>query len=154
MSKAEDLEESVKENIQQAIRQRCGCNFQSSAIYSGELSCQTTTVIYRAIINGTSDLHTATELLGFVEDWRRNEGTFLYRKFRLCLSQHRPLQIESFNEAECLRNGTLGEGGDGKEQDDDKSEKGESCLLLGGGSCYRCQACDDGSDTTTGSGEN
>ena len=153
VSKAEDLEESVKENIEQAVRQRCSCNFQSSAVYSGEFSCQTTTtdVIYRAIINGTSDLLTAAELLGYVEDWQQNEGTLLYHKFRLRLSQHCPLQIKSFNDVECAINGTLG-GGDGKERNG-KLDKGESGLLLGGGGCYRFQTCDDGSDTIAGSGD-
>ena len=153
MSKAEDLEESVKENIEREVRQRCSCNFQSSAIYSGEFSCQTTTteVIYRAIVNGTSDLRTATELLGYIDNWQHNDGTLLYHKFRLRLSQHCPLQIESFSEIECIRNETLA---GGRKEQDGKSEKGESGLLLGGGSCYRFQACDDGSDTTTSSGDN
>ena len=155
VSKAEDLEKSVKENIEQAIRQRCSCNFQSSSIYSGEFSCQTTTtdVIYRAIINGTSDQQAATELIGYIDDWQQNEGTLLYHKFRLRLSQHCPLQIKSFNDAECAVNGTLA-GGGGKERNG-KLDNKESGLLLGaGGSCYRFQACDDGSDTTTGSGGN
>ena len=145
MSKAEDLEESVKKNLEQAVRQRCNCSFESSSIYSGEFSCQTTStdVIYRAIINGTSDLHNATELLGHIENWRHKQGTLLYHKFRLRLSQHCPLQIESFDEVEC-KNGTSPLGGARDGQD-------ESGLLLGGGSCYRFQACDDGSDPTTGS---
>ena len=152
VSKAEDLEESVKESIEQAVRQRCNnCNFQSSSIHSGEFSCQTTTteVIYRALINGTSDLLTAAELLGYIENWRHNKGTLLYHKFRLRLSQHCPLQIESFDEVECVINGTPGGGHGGKEQSG-KLDKGESSLLLGGGNCYRFKACDNGS---TGSGD-
>jgi hypothetical protein len=158
VSKAEDLEESVKKNLEQAVRQRCSCDFQSSSIYSGEFSCQTTTtdVIYRAIINGTSDLRTATELLGHIENWRHNQGTLLYHKFRLRLSQSCPLQIESFDEVECMKNGTLALGGerdDGREQNG-KLDNGGSGLLLGGGSCYRFQACGDGSDATTDSENN
>jgi hypothetical protein len=153
VSKAEDLEESVKKNLEQAIRQRCSCDFQSSSIYSGEYSCQTTTsdVIFRAIINGTSDLRTATELLDDIENWRRNQGTLLYRKFRLRLSQHCPLQIESFDEVECMKNGTLARGGahDGGREQDGNLDNRESGLLLGGGSCYRFQACDDGSGSET-----
>ena len=154
VSKAVDLEESIKESIEQAIRQYCSCDFQSSAIYSGEFSCQTTTtdVIYRAIINGTSDLRTATELLDNIENWRRNRGTLLYNKFRLRLSQHCPLQIESFDEVECIKNATPG-GGGGTEQNG-KLDNGESGFVIGGGSCFRFQACNDGSDTTTGSGDN
>ena len=149
MSKAEDLEESVKKNLEQAVRQRCNCSFESSSIHSGEFSCQTTTtdVIYWAIINGTSDQRNATELLGHIENWRHNQGTLLYHKFRLRLSQHCPLQIESFDEVECMKNETSPLGGARDGQD-------ASGLLLGGGSCYRFQACDDGSDTTTGSENN
>lgn len=94
-----------------------------------------------------SDLRNATELLGHIENWRHNQGTLLYHKFRLRLSQHCPLQIESFDEVECMKNGTSPLGGARDGQD-------ASGLLLGGGSCYRFQACDDGSDTTTGSENN
>ena len=146
VSKAEDLEESVKENIEQAIRKWCDCNFQSSSIYSGEFSCQTTTtdVIYRAIINGTSELRTAAELLEDIENWRRTRGTLLYNKFRLRLSQHCPLQIESFDEVECMKNGTSTLGGGGRKEPESKLDNKESGLLLGvGGNCYRFEACDD-----------
>ena len=66
-----------------------------------QLPCTTTTnVIYRAIINGTSDILTAPELMDLIENWRTTGGTLLYNsKYRLRLAQKEacPLQIESFH---------------------------------------------------------
>ena len=147
MSKAEDLEESIKDNIEQAIARRCDCNFESSAIYSGEFSCQTTTneVVYRAIVNGSSELLTANELVSHIEEWKTSEGTLLYNKFRLRLAQACSLRVESFNEPEC--------DGDGKEIENGRHggrDNGDG-LLLGSKSCYRFQTCDD-SANSNGSG--
>ena len=105
-SQAYQLEDDIKESIEIAIREKCDCDFEQSAIYSGEFSCQTTTtnVIYRAIINGTSDILTAAELLDLIENWRTTGGTLLYNsKYRLRLAQKEacPLQIESFHDPEC-----------------------------------------------------
>ena len=110
------------------------------AIYSGEFSCQTTTteVIYRAIINGSSESRTATELVNFMENWLQSEGTLLYNKFRLRLAQNCSLRIESFSEPECE---------DGGDQRSHKSSVDESHnlkhggLLLGSSTCYRFQSC-------------
>ena len=81
------LEEDIKQSIETAIRDRCDCNFESSAMFSGEFSCQTTTtrVTYRATINGTSDILPAPQLISLIEDWRVKSGTMLYGKFRLRL---------------------------------------------------------------------
>ena len=140
MSKALDLEESIKKDIEQAVRKRCSCDFNSSEIYSGEFSCQTTTteVVYRAIINGSSELLRATELVTFMESWLRDEGTLLYNKFRLRLVQSCSLHIESFNEAECK-----GDGGTDERETNSMSNEG---LLLGSSACYRFQSCISGLD--------
>ena len=97
------LEGSIKKNIEQAIQERCSCDFNSSAINSREFSYQTTTteVIYRAIIIDSSESHTAAEFIFYIEDWLQTEGTLLYTKFRLQLAQNCTLRIESFNDLEC-----------------------------------------------------
>ena len=140
VSKAVDLEDSIRKDIEQALRKHCSCDFSSLAIYSGEFSCQTTTteVIYRAIINGSSELRTATELVNFMENWLRSDGTLLYNKFRLRLAQNCSLRIESFSEQECEGDGDAGA---------DKSRADKCCnlkdggLLLGSSTCYRFQSC-------------
>ena len=104
---------------------------------AGEFSCHSTTteVIYRAIINGSSESRTATELVNFIENWLQSEGTLLYNKFRLRLAQNCTLRIESFSDLEC-------------EVDTDKSgtDMGHDLknggLLLGSSTCYRFQSCD------------
>ena len=58
-------------------------------------------VIYRTMINGTSDARTAPQLLNFIEDWIKNEGTFLVGYFRLWVVPDCPLQIQSFYQPEC-----------------------------------------------------
>ena len=74
-------------------------------MFSGEFSCQTTTtrVTYRAIINGTSDILPAPQLISLIEDWRVKSGTMLYGKFRLRLMDKNkcPLEIKSFDDKEC-----------------------------------------------------
>ena len=99
------LEEDIKQSIETAIRDRCDCNFESSAMFSGEFSCQTTTtrVTYRATINGTSDILPAPQLISLIENWRVKSGTMLYGKFRLRLMDKNecPLEIESFDDEEC-----------------------------------------------------
>ena len=110
LEKAVEFDEWVKWNVERAVRQRCDCDFLSSAIYSGEFSCRKskTSVVYRAIINGTSDLHTADELMDFIENWRTNEGTLLYNRFRLDIANKEDcsLHIQSFNDEECGRGTT------------------------------------------------
>ena len=147
MSTAQNLQGSIRNEIEKAIQHRCGCHFYSwNQIYSGEFSCQTTTsdVVYRAIIKGTSDLHTAAELLDYIAHWRKNNQTLLHNIFRLRLSQDCPLQISSFDEVECI--GTNKENSDKLECDKhhDNSNSNRN-LLLGSGTCYRFEACDDGS---------
>ena len=53
-------------------------------------------------MNGTSDLRTAPQLLSFIEDWVKNEGTFLAGRFRLRVVPDCPLQIQSFHQPECM----------------------------------------------------
>ena len=144
-AKAEDLEQSIKQNIELVMHKRCGCNFDSSAIYSGEFSCQTTSteVVYRAVINGTSELHRATKLTSFIDDWKRSDGTLLYNKFRLRLAQACPLRLGSFSEPECK--------GDGEETDVKEDDRKSGGLLLDPSTCYRFQSCSgDGQDKLGG----
>ena len=95
------IDRAVKKALTAAIRERCGCDFQSSSIKSGEFSCQSTTthVVYRTTIN--SDTHTAPQILNFIEDWIKNEGAFLVGYFRLRVVPECPLQIQSFYQPEC-----------------------------------------------------
>ena len=126
--------------IQAAVRDRCGCYFDSYfRIHSGEFSCQTTetNVIYRAIIKGTSDFHTAEELLDYIDDWRQNDQTLLHNLFRLRMSRDCPLKIASFNEVECKTD-------DQKTKLYDNNNKGSNGILFGTGKCYSFQACDSG----------
>ena len=140
VSKAVGLEDSIRKDIEQALRKRCNCDFSSSAIYSGEFSCQTTTteVIYRAIISGSSESRTATELVNFIENWLQSEGTLLYNKFRLWLAQNCSLCIESFSEMEC--EGDQDTAGSRADEGRDLQDGG---LLLGPSTCYRFQSCGD-----------
>ena len=158
VSKAVDLENSIKKDIEQALRKRCDCDFGSSAIYSGEFSCQTTTteVIYRAIINGSSELRTALELVVYIEDWLQSEGTLLYNKFRLQLAQNCTLRIKSFSERECEGDEGVDKSGTGVEGHGVKDDG----LMLGSSTCYRFQSCgddqgmkDNGKDDMDGSAE-
>ena len=98
------IDNAVREALAAAIREQCSCDFQPTSIEKGGFSCQTTTthVVYRSMINGTSDVHTASELLGFTEDWMKNEGTFRIGNFRLRVVPDCPLQIQSFHQLECL----------------------------------------------------
>lgn len=147
MSTARNLRESIGSEIEKAIQHRCGCYFYSwNRIYSGEFSCQTTTsdVVYRAIIRGTSDLHTAAELLDYIDHWRRNNQTLLHNLFRLRLSQDCPLQISSFDEVECMRTNTITENNKTNDNLECDKHHGNSNnrenLLLGSGTCYRFEA--------------
>ena len=145
VSKAVGLEYSIKKDIEKALRNRCNCDFSSSAIYSGEFSCQTTTteVVYRAIINGSSESRKATELVDLIKNWLQSEGTLLDNKIRLRLAQNCSPRIKSFSEEEC--------GGDQDQKGRDLKDGG---MLLGSNSCYRFQTCGDtGNDNTVGSGD-
>jgi hypothetical protein len=145
-----DLETSIARDIEQALQQRCSCNFSSLAIYSGEFSCQTTTteVVYRAIINGSSESRTATELVDFMENWLESDGTLLYNKFRLRLTQNCSLRIESFSEEEC--------GGDQDTVNENRADEGRDHkvggMLLGSNTCYRFQSCGN-DNNAVGSGD-
>ncbi len=110
------MEASIKREVEKAVRERCECDFKS-AIYSGEFSCPSsncdtgtiiscyldTQVTYRAILNGTSDLLTAGEILNHIEDWRESDGTLLSNFIRVKLAKKKdcPLTINSFREEEC-----------------------------------------------------
>ena len=136
LSKAYDLEGEIKRNVEYAVQKRCHCNFSSSAIYSGEFSCRTirNAVIYRAIINGSSEILRADDIITYIEDWKKNDGTLLYNIFRLQLSQSCPISFESFSEVECRVDG-----------DKEPACKSQSDgLLFESSTCYRFKSCDDG----------
>ncbi len=95
---------AIKKALQNAINDRCDCGFQIEAISDGEFSCETMIehALYRSSVNGTSDKHTATELLAFIQDWIMNEGVFRVNQIRLWVSKTcSPLCIEQFNQPEC-----------------------------------------------------
>ena len=76
-----------------------------------------------------------------MENWLRSEGTLLYNKFRLRLTQNCSLRIESFSEEEC--------GGDQDILDKNRADINggrdlkDSGMLLGSTTCYRFQSCGD-----------
>lgn len=105
------MEQSIKRDVEKAVRERCECDFSSTAIHSGEFSCQftsckpdgcelATTATYRAMLNGTSDLLTANQLISHLQDWHEEIGTLLYNVFRLRLVNC-TIPIDSFHEEEC-----------------------------------------------------
>ena len=76
-----------------------------------------------------------------MENWLQSEGTLLYKKFRLRLSQDCSLRIKSFSEEEC--------GGDPDRSDKNRADIDEGRglkdggMLLGSSTCYRFQSCGD-----------
>ena len=105
---------NIKKGMEKAVRERCDCAFSSSAIYSGEFSCQFTScsnsecdlathVTYRAILNGTSDLLPANQLMQHIQDWRETRGSLLYNVFHLRLASDSEcrVSINSLDDAEC-----------------------------------------------------
>lgn len=128
-----EIESAIKQAIVKAVKRRCDCVFDTSAIQSGEFSFQTfsTDVIYRAILNATGLEYPATEFLKHVENWIESEGTLLYEKFRLRLVKTCPLHIHSFNEVGCGNEDEQGNGG---------------AVLFGPHTCYKLQACNCSSD--------
>ena len=76
-----------------------------------------------------------------MENWLQSEGTLLYNKFRLRLSQNCSLHIKSFSEEEC--------GGDRDRSDKNRADIDggrdlkDGGMLLGSNTCYRFQSCDD-----------
>ena len=107
------MEANIKREVEKGVRERCNCAFSASAIHSGEFSCQfthcrncnqATHVTYRAILNGTTDLLSAGQLMEHIQDWHESDGTLLYNMFRLRLasSDECDLVITSFKERECF----------------------------------------------------
>ena len=96
------------------MRERCNCTFSSSAIYSGRFGCifgsaesecdLATYITYRAILNGTSDLLTAPQLMQHLQDWRGARGTLLYSnmlRLRVASDLECRVNIESFEDEGC-----------------------------------------------------
>lgn len=59
--------------------------------------------MYRAIVNGSSDLLTAQDVLDHIEYWRSTSRAFPHRGFRLWLAPKEEcvLEINSFSDPEC-----------------------------------------------------
>ena len=104
VDKALDLESSIKRDVETAVRERCDCDFSSTAIYSGKFSCDLAShVTYRAILNGTTDLLTADQLMEHIQDWRETRGTLLHDIIYLSLSSDSEctVRISSFEDEGC-----------------------------------------------------
>ncbi len=107
----------IRKTLQDAINDRCSCGFQIGAIFDGQFSCETMIghAVYRSTINGTSDKHTASELLVFIQDWIVNEGVFQLNLIRRWVNKNcSPLRIQHFKQSECSDETTPtgGSGGD------------------------------------------
>ena len=78
------METSIKRELEKFVRERCECDFNSTAINSGVFRCQTFTsqsdcfpvtyLTYSAIINGTSDFPTANQLVHHIEEWHKSNS--------------------------------------------------------------------------------
>ncbi len=119
MEQTSSLDVSIATNLAQAVSSHCNCPFNSSRFHSGEFSCLPTTcssdgtcgvtssyvgtVLYRAVVNGSSDLMTASQALQYVEEWREDTGSLLHSKLRLKLFKENEcaLNIESFFDDDC-----------------------------------------------------
>ncbi len=108
---------AIRTALQTAINDRCSCGFQKESIFDGEFSCETMIghAVYRSTINGTSDTHTATELLVFIQDWIVNKGNIRVNQIRRWVSKScSPLRIQHYTQSECSDETTPigGSGGD------------------------------------------
>ncbi len=89
------------------------------AIVSGRFSCETMKehAVYKSKINGTSDKHTASELLVFIQNWVATEETFPIELLQVRVNKAcSPLRIQSFHQPECsdkTTTPTRGTGGSG-----------------------------------------
>jgi len=97
-----------------AVRERCNCPFSSSAIHAGEFSCQfarndsncnhASHVIYRGMLNGSSNMLSADQLIEHIHHWRATAGTLLYGnilRLKVASSEECRVKIESFEDEEC-----------------------------------------------------
>lgn len=69
----------------------------------GDFSCETTKndVIYRTVINGTSNTLLAPRLIDAIQQWIEDDGTFLVDLMRMRVRKKCPLRINSLSEKEC-----------------------------------------------------
>ena len=107
-----ELDDSIRNELGEIVREHCNCDFSSTAIHSGEFSCLSTIchsncshtpVTYRAIIDGSSDLLTADQLMDIMKEWHDSSSSLLIGKIRLKMasSDECQLSIDSFDEEEC-----------------------------------------------------
>lgn len=75
----------------------------------GDFSCETTKsdVIYRTVINGTSNTLLAPRLIDTIQQWIEDDGTFLVDLMRMRVRKNCLLHINSLSEKECT-DGTSG----------------------------------------------
>ena len=103
VEKALSIANSIRKTLADNINQNCGCNFQVDAISTGDFSCQTTRsdVVYRTVLNGTSDTVEASAAVGAISEWVVKNGTFVSDLRRLHVRSDCPLRITSLTESEC-----------------------------------------------------
>lgn len=68
------------------------------------LHCNIIAIHYRARVIGGSDTLSTYKIMGIIENWKENDGTFLYgsgRKKRIWVTSHCPLKISSFTAEIC-----------------------------------------------------
>ena len=100
VDKALDLESSIKRDVETAVRERCDCAFSSTAIYSGKFSCDLAShVTYRAILNGTTDLLTADQLMEHIQDWCETTHDIIC--LNLASASECTVRINSFEDEKC-----------------------------------------------------
>ena len=84
------------------IRDYCKCNFAVEFLGDGEFSCQTThtLVTYRNTLFGTST-HSATQLLGSIENWAATDPAIHIGPLRVNVDSTCAVQINSLTDPEC-----------------------------------------------------
>ena len=103
----------IRKELEKVVREHCDCNYHYTAIHSGAFSCMTSTcqsncslithATYRAIINGSSDLLTANQLMDILREWH-DSSSFLHVsniRLKMACSEECQLSIGSFDEEEC-----------------------------------------------------
>ena len=101
--KALTIANSIRKTLADNINKKCGCNFQVDAISTGDFSCQSTgsDVVYRTVLNGTSDTVEASAAVKAISEWIDEDGTFVSDLRRLHVRSDCPLHITSLAENEC-----------------------------------------------------
>ena len=100
----------MRKELEKVVREHCDCNYHYTAIHSGAFSCMTSTncslithATYRAIIDGSSDLLTAGQLMDILREWHESSISLIVSNIQLKVahSEECQLSIKSFDEEEC-----------------------------------------------------